>query len=323
MNTRQQAEHKGIPLAETKQNMRRRALKHDYSRQGTYLITIVVAGRKPLLGKLVLENNPHVDLSPLGEQILREEIKKIHEFYPAVEIWKTCIMPDHIHMILRVNGTLPNNLHLGTVVRGFKSGCTRAYRALTGNDDSLFEEGYNDRILTEDGQLDRWKKYISDNPRRLAVKRRHPDLFRVRYKTRIINWDCDVTGNIFLLDIPDKMAVIVHRSDSETVFSTKKEQWLACGARGGVLVSAAISPREKIVLREAMDRKFPIILLRENGFPPIYKPSGESFDACAAGRLLQISPWTYHTARIPITRAQCLFLNHMAEMIVSDENPRR
>ena len=67
-------------------------------------------------------------------------------------------MPDHIHMILRINGTLPDNAHLGVVIRGFKAGCTKAYRALTGNDGSLFEEGYNDRILTEDGQLDRWKK---------------------------------------------------------------------------------------------------------------------------------------------------------------------
>ena len=92
-------------------------------------------------------------------------------------MWKTCIMPDHIHMILRINGTLPDNAHLGVVIRGFKAGCTKAYRALTGNDGSLFEEGYNDRILTEDGQLDRWKKYISDNPRRLALKRRNPDLF--------------------------------------------------------------------------------------------------------------------------------------------------
>lgn len=323
MNTRQEAEQKGIPLAETKQNMLRRCMRHDYSRRGTYLITIVVANRQPLLGNLICDDKPRIILSTLGKHIFDEEIKKIHQHYPAIEMWKTCIMPDHIHMILRINGTLPDNAHLGVVIRGFKAGCTKAYRALTGNDGSLFEEGYNDRILTEDGQLDRWKKYISDNPRRLALKRRNPDLFKVRHKTRILNRDCDVIGNIFLMDIPDKMAVIVHRSDSDKEFAIKTEQWLACGARGGVLVSAAISPREKIVLREAMNRKYPIILLRENGFPPLYKPSGDAFDACAQGLLLQISPWPYHSARKPITRAQCLFLNQMAEEIAESGEPRR
>jgi len=34
--------------------------------------------------------------------------------------------------------------------------------------------------------------------------------------------------------------------------------------------------------------------LRENGFPRLYKPCGESFYACSEGLLLQISPWDYH-----------------------------
>ena len=30
----------------------------------------------------------------------------------------------------------------------------------------LFEEGYNDKILMHEGQLDNWKHYLDDNPRR-------------------------------------------------------------------------------------------------------------------------------------------------------------
>lgn len=66
----------------------------------------------------------------------------------------------------------------------------------------------------------------------------------------------------------------------------------------------------------AMDRGYSIILLRENGFPPLYKPAGESFTACSEGRLLQISPWKYHMERKTISREQCLMLNRMAEDIV-------
>ena len=119
----------------------------------------------------------------------------------------------------------------------------------------------------------------------------------------------------FLLDIPDKIAVVVHRRYTVEENARLRKAWLACGERGGVLVSAAVAPKEKDVLREAMNRGHRIILLRENGFPRLYKPSGESFDACAQGLLLQISPWEHHTDRRTITRAQCLELNDMAEKI--------
>lgn len=85
-----------------------------------------------------------------------------------------------------------------------------------------------------------------------------------------------------------------------------RKEWLACGERGGVLVSAAISLKEKEVLREAMNCGYRIILLRENGFPKMYKPSGESFNACSDGLPLQISPYNYHMEKRTITRAQCL-----------------
>ena len=121
-----------------------------------------------------------------------------------------------------------------------------------------------------------------------------------------------------MLNIPDKVAVIVHRRYTNEENARLREEWLACGERGGVLVSAAISPKEKEVLREAMNRGYNIILLRENGFPKLYKPSGEAFDACAKGLLLQVSPWEFHYEKRVITRAQCLYLNAMAERIAGD-----
>lgn len=42
---------------------------------------------------------------------------------------------------------------------------------------------------------------------------------------------------------------------------------------------------------------------------------GEAFDACAQGMLLQISPWDFHVQKKVITRAQCLYLNALAEKI--------
>ena len=54
---------------------------------------------------------------------------------------------------------------------------------------------------------------------------------------------CQVVGNRFLLNIPDKVAVIVHRRYTDEENARLREEWLACGERGGVLVSACCGKR--------------------------------------------------------------------------------
>ena len=338
--SRKEAEAAGVKAAETKHHMKRRSPWHDYRERGTYMLTLVVEGRKPLLGRLVAAR---VELTALGEAIRDEEVPKISKYYPMVEVWKLCIMPDHIHMIVRVKEDLPEGKNLGQVVWGFKVGCTKAWWRMgkpgekppgteaasvpagsasvpagssAGKKSSLFEKGYNDKLLLHEGQLDNWKRYIDDNAQRLAIKRSHPDLFTVIHETEVVGRSCQMVGNRFLLDNPQKMAVIVHGAYTDEEYADWRKKWLACGEAGGVLVSASIAKREKEVMREAMDRGYSIILLRENGFPPLYKPAGESFTACSEGRLLQISPWKYHMERKTISREQCLMLNRMAEDIV-------
>lgn len=288
------------------------------------MITLVVKGRKPLFGKIVGDTSiphgypgtPSIQLSELGNEIITCEVPKMHEHYPMVDVWKLCIMPDHIHMILRVSEQLPEGVHLGNVINGFKSGCNFCYWRIFNYDtlsrEGLFELGYNDRILLDNEQLNRWKRYLDDNPRRLLVKRLNPELFTVLHDITIQGEQCQIIGNRFLLDHPDKAAVIVHRRYTQHEIGKLREQWLACGANGGVLVSAAISPAEKSIMREAMDRGYKIILLRDKGFPRLYKPSGESFNMCSMGKLLQVSPWQHTTRKTTISREQCLHLNNLA-----------
>ena len=328
----------GVQVRETQHKMKRRKPWHDYHRKGTYMVTLVVEGRRPVLGKLVMsagEQDTSVELTALGKAIRNEEVQKISAIYKMVEIWKLCIMPDHIHMIVRIKEDLPEGKHLGHIVAGFKGGCSRAWwrmnrpcadaqgvvaatdaqGVVAAGMPSLFERGYNDLILLNDSQLDNWKHYLDDNPRRLAIKRLHPDFFTTLNYIDIAEWHCQIVGNRFLLDIPQKVAVIVHSAYSDKEYAEYKKEWLACGEAGGILVSAAIATREKEVMREAMNRGYRIIFVRENGFPPLYKPSGESFDACSNGRLLQICPWEYHMERRIISREQCLMLNRLAEEI--------
>ena len=388
--SREEAIAAGIKVSDTRHSMNRRKSWHDYRRQGSYMLTFVVEGRQPLLGKLKTATEPAdksagtvaaasdgrktaavtatvertalgtatavtatVERTALGRAICDEEVRKINALYPMVEVWKLCIMPDHIHMIVRVKEDMPEGKHLGLVVRGFKAGCTKAWWKLQDEGrmpavktagivadvktagraaatvpavstageaarPSLFEGGYCDKLLMNEGQLDTWKHYLDDNPRRLSVKRLHPDYFTIMQHITIGEWQCQMVGNRFLLDIPQKVAVIVHRAFSDEEYASRRKQWLACGEAGGVLVSAAIATREKSVMREAMDLGYHIIWVRENGFPPLYKPSGESFDACSQGRLLQVCPWEYHMGKRTISREQCLKLNRLVEEIADE-----
>ena len=111
---RDEAIARGLRVHETQHSMKRRSPWHDYHGRGTYMLTLVVEGRMPLLGKLWGRvdarpgdgDAPKVILSELGIAIAKEEIPKIHKYYPQVEVWRVCIMPDHIHLIVRVKEDL-------------------------------------------------------------------------------------------------------------------------------------------------------------------------------------------------------------------------
>ena len=176
---REQFENKKRWAGELKPSMKRRRVGHDYQQRCVYMITLAVEGRRPLLGMVTGDGEavPAVFTpSPLGEAVIKE-LHSIPEYYPQVSIWQVQLMPDHLHFIIFVKERLP--VHLGKVINGFKVGCNRVYRSLkaAGDLSMLWESGYNDRILEQEGQLQRMKDYLRDNPRRLAVKRAHPDLF--------------------------------------------------------------------------------------------------------------------------------------------------
>ena len=150
---REEAIAAGVKVEEARHNMKRRKPWHDYHRKGTYLLTLVVDGRLPVLGRLIMptqQQGAHVELTELGKAIYNEEIKKIPHFYKMVEVWKVCIMPDHIHMIVRVKEDLPDGKHLGQVVAGFKGGCSRAWwkpsPCNTKNNLHLHQQGWKCRV---------------------------------------------------------------------------------------------------------------------------------------------------------------------------------
>lgn len=256
-------------------------------------------------------------LSDLGRQVLEEEIRKISHYYPMVEVWRVAIMPDHIHLLIRVKETLPKGKHLGSIVRGFKTGCTRAWWNLNPIGETmgtaavpeaspsgplrpvLFQSGYHDRIINRPGMLENIKRYMAENPLRARIRQECPKLMERQLHLWISGHEYAAFGNLFLLKYPLKQQVFFHRKDAETgqptetteAYKQERKLLLQMAEEGTVLVTPGISKGESLVVSDALDAQLPLILLQKEPIGEYWKPSQRRFYACAAGRLLILAPW--------------------------------
>ena len=308
------------PELVVKPSMKRRKVGHDYCNIAIYMVTLCIEGRRPLLGSLCGPDAHHVKPwvrpTSIGSAVKRVW-HEIPQYHPQVRLLGFQLMPDHVHGIIHVIEPLPQ--HFGRIIQGFKKGCRDAVRSIAPEGETLWEEGYNDRILRGIGQLDRWIQYLTDNPRRLWVKRKHADLFLQQSGIVIGSTPVMAMGNRFLLDYPDKVAVRCSRRLSEAEIENECQHFLAMASDGAVLVSPCISPGEKVIMGTAFEAGYPIILLLENGFSPYQKPGGRQFEACSEGRLLLIAPWPHHDDYRKITKKQCEELNALARQISEND----
>ncbi len=324
---------------EKKPSMLRRSSGNDYHARRMYMITITTANRIPWFGRVVgstsapsaSKDYPHIELTPLGYAVAHCWYD-IHSFHPQIEVILLQMMPDHLHGILFVTEEM--SLHLGRAINSFKAGCNKAFRQIILHEDRpafnkdlnpdnqgrsqlLWSKGYNDRILYQQGQLDRWKNYLHTNPYRLLIKREHPEMFKVQRSLVYGNTSFSAIGNRFLITYPDKKALKCSRSMTPGGIENLRQACLRDAACGTVFISPAISPGEKTIMRALVNGGFPVVFLQENGLTELAKPGGKRFELCAAGRLLILSPWEHHNERQTIKRSQCLELNELAQTLAA------
>ena len=326
---------------------------------GVYHVTLTVPSREPLFGALVIpDGDPskaRIERTPLGNAVV-DELYVMCRHYPAVRILQFCLMPDHLHAVIHVTQVMDTSIR--SVVRGYWQGVKKHGRDYTlsvaaelnsapmneggaasineGGAAPMDEGGYPFPIFTERpfirplsrrGQLHTMIHYVQMNPQRLATKRLHPGYFRVQKDVEIGGRKYDGVGNIALLMENAYAPVHVRRiwvekanhGDNQELRDYKNACVLKA-RKAVVMVSPFISPDEKQVMQVLLKEQHPFILLTDNGFRDYYKPADFLFDACAAGRLLILSPWPYDGGKRHISRADCVALNEMAEEICNDLN---
>lgn len=314
----------------------------DYCKPWFYMITLVVKRRRPILGEI---RDGAFTPSPLGEAVARAWQNLGHVF-PDVEPGPFAVMPEHFHGIIRVRERLSSPL--GEVIRSFKIACTKANLSLAApfvidGSTTFWFPGFYDTILFRKGQLRAMARYVRRNAARRWAVMQNPDLFKV---TRAISLSdvlpgaapvlpgaapapddaqnalgktIDAVGNAFLLESPNKMLVQVSRRASPVDIENKVNEALLFGARGGVVVSGCISPGEQAVARAVREASQPLIVIVPRGFGPYFKPGGPYFDACAAGKLLMLSPFPQIGKNDRLTRERCFGINAVAAAICGED----
>lgn len=169
-------------------------------------------------------------------------------------------MPDHIHFMIFFKER--TQYHLGRYISAFKN----AIRLELGM--SVFQTGFNDKILSVTRKLDDIFRYIRENPLRLAIMKANSDNFKRCDSIRISGKLYTGYGNLQLLKNPFRDAVVVHRKSSDIEKERQKKRWLHLSYSGGVLVSPFISKEEKDIRKEAEKVGGRIILIVDKPLPP-------------------------------------------------------
>lgn len=120
----------------------------DYSSASWYFVTICEAQRRPAFGEWIEEEGEEgVVLSPLGELVASCWQQVPYDFADVV-LDRWCVMPDHFHGLLWLDGS-----PLSRIYGGFKGRVTRDNnREPLGN--FVWQERFHDRIIRTNRELE-------------------------------------------------------------------------------------------------------------------------------------------------------------------------
>ena len=129
---------------------------------GAYFITICTKDKKCILSKIVGDDAhivPQNKLSRTGEICLKY-IRNINNVYENATVDKYVIMPNHIHMIITIHGTMKASsptINTENIIRSFKTMVTKEL----GN--SIFQRSFHDHIIRNDEDYKKVSEYIGTN----------------------------------------------------------------------------------------------------------------------------------------------------------------
>ncbi len=143
---------------------------YDYSTPAKYFVTICTHNKEKILSNVqnkVGEDAlivPKIELTSYG-RVCDKYINNINEKYKNITVENYVIMPNHIHLIVYINGTMwasSPTIGLESVVRTFKRMVTKEIRH------SIWQRSYHDHIIRNESDYKNIWNYIQSNPEKWA-----------------------------------------------------------------------------------------------------------------------------------------------------------
>lgn len=143
---------------------------YNYADTGVYFLTICAKEKKPLFSGIsvgaAIGRPPAVVLSPIGI-IVENTLLEIPYHYVGVSVDHYVIMPDHLHVLLRLQSEDGRPMAAPTVqqiVNQFKGTVTKRIGK------AVWQKGFHDHIVRDDYDYQTRWQYIDENPRRWLEK---------------------------------------------------------------------------------------------------------------------------------------------------------
>ena len=144
---------------------------YDYSTPGAYFITLCTANREKIFWNRVgadIIRPQNVPLSVAG-QIAEQGILQIAEHYENVIVDKYCIMPDHIHLILRIESEIDGRMISAPTVSTAVGSMKRWVSRQIGR--PIWQKSFYDHGIRNQQDYDEIWQYIENNPLKYALNR--------------------------------------------------------------------------------------------------------------------------------------------------------
>ena len=146
---------------------------YDYTTGGAYFITLCTKNRQNLLCDIVGEGLcalPNIILTPIGD-VVKNSIEYINQRYNNVKVDKWVIMPDHLHLLIRIENKTGGHGDppLQNIIAGLKSFTTHEYGK------ELWQRSFYDHIIRNQSEYNEIWEYIDENPLRWLNKKTTAD----------------------------------------------------------------------------------------------------------------------------------------------------
>ena len=162
------------PKTYTRRNSNRLP-SYDYRSSGAYFVTICTHKRQRVLE------------IPIIRTALHEKWHQLPNRFESVRLDEFVIMPDHVHCILWLDGSVKNAPTLGSVVGALKAWVAIAWRNYHKEKNipcisHLWHKDYYEHVIRNEEDLELTREYILNNPLKalLMQEQRYEELKRAR-----------------------------------------------------------------------------------------------------------------------------------------------